>query len=74
MGEAKRNDKKKSMEYFGGKADNLDQKTMAYLQGFIACAEQMANKKEDGQETAERNREDKKDGENMGSVSIPDKE
>lgn len=47
MGEAKRNDKKKSLEYFGGKADNLDQKTMAYLQGFIACAEQMANKKED---------------------------
>lgn len=47
MGEAKRDDKKKSMEYFGGKADNLDQKTMAYLQGFIACAEQMANKKED---------------------------
>lgn len=37
MGEAKRDDKKKSMEYFGGKADNLDQKTMAYLQGFIAC-------------------------------------
>lgn len=47
MGEAKRDDKKKSMEYFGGKADNLDQKTMAYLQGFIACAEKMANKKED---------------------------
>ena len=47
MGEAKRDDKKKSMEYFGGKADNLDQKTMAYLQGFIACAQQMANKKED---------------------------
>lgn len=47
MGEAKRDDKKKSMEYFGRKADNLDQKTMAYLQGFIACAEQMANKKED---------------------------
>lgn len=47
MGEEKRDDKKKSMEYFGGKADNLDQKTMAYLQGFIACAEQMANKKED---------------------------
>ena len=47
MGEWKRDDKKKSMEYFGGKADNLDQKTMAYLQGFIACAEQMANKKED---------------------------
>ena len=47
MGEAKRDDKKKSIEYFGGKADNLDQKTMAYLQGFIACAEQMANKKED---------------------------
>lgn len=56
MGEAKRDDKKKSMEYFGGKADNLDQKTMAYLQGFIACAEQMANKKED-----------KKDGDNSGS-------
>ena len=51
MGEAKRDDKKKSMEYFGEKADNLDQKTMAYLQGFIACAEQM---------TAERNREDAK--------------
>ena len=63
MGESKRDDKKKSMEYFGGTADNLDQKTMAYLQGFIARAEQMANKKED-----------KKDGENMGSISIPDKE
>lgn len=62
MGEAKRDDKKKSMEYFGGKADNLDQKTMAYLQGFIACAEQMANKKED-----------KKDGDNQGN-SINDAE
>lgn len=62
MGEAKRDDKKKSMEYFGGKADNLDQKTMAYLQGFIACAEQMANKKED-----------KKDGDNPGSsIDDPD--
>ena len=54
--------KKKSMEYFGGKADNLDQKTMAYLQGFIACAEQMANKKED-----------KKDDGNKDKNSIPDK-
>lgn len=27
-----------------------------------------------GLETAERNREDKRDGENMGSISIPDKE
>ncbi len=62
MGEAKRDDKKKSMEYFGGKADNLDQKTMAYLQGFIACAEQMANKKED-----------KKDDGNKDKNSIPDK-
>lgn len=62
MDEAKRDDKKKSMEYFGGKADNLDQKTMAYLQGFIACAEQMANKKED-----------KKDGDNSGSsINDPD--
>lgn len=64
MDEAKRDDKKKSVEYFGGKADNLDQKTMAYLQGFIACAEQM---------TAERNREDKKDGDNSGSsINDPD--
>lgn len=62
MGEAKRDDKKKSMEYFGGKADNLDQKTMAYLQGFIACAEQMANKKDD-----------KKDDGNKDKNSIPDK-
>lgn len=63
MDEAKRDDKKKSMEYFGGKADNLDQKTMAYLQGFIACAEQMANKNED-----------KKDGDNSGSsINDPDK-
>lgn len=62
MGESKRDDKKKSMEYFGGKADNLDQKTMAYLQGFIACAEQMANKKED-----------KKDGDGTGnSINDPD--
>ena len=38
------------------------------------CAEALRKGMQDGQETAERNKEDKKDGENMGSVSIPDKE
>lgn len=38
------------------------------------CAEALRKGMQDGLETAERNREDKKDGENMGSVSIPDKE
>lgn len=39
-----------------------------------ACAEGLRKGMKDALETAERNREDKKDGENMGSVSIPDKE
>lgn len=38
------------------------------------CAEALRKGMEDALETAERNREDKKDGENMGSISIPDKE
>lgn len=40
----------------------------------MECAEALRKGMEDALETAERNREDKKDGENMGSVSIPDKE
>ena len=43
--------------------ENLPKESKRYIQGFLA-----------GLETALRNREDKKDGENMGSVSIPDKE
>lgn len=40
----------------------------------MECAEAIRKGMEDALETAERNREDKKDGENMGSISIPDKE
>ena len=40
----------------------------------MECAEALRKGMEDALETAERNREDKKDGENMGSISIPDKE
>lgn len=46
MGETKRDDEKKSVEHFGGKTDNLDQKTMAYLQGFLACAATMSAKED----------------------------
>ena len=40
----------------------------------MECAEALRKGMEDALETAERNREDKRDGENMGSISIPDKE
>lgn len=40
----------------------------------MECAEAIRKGMEDALETAERNREDKKDGENMGSISIHDKE
>lgn len=46
MGETKRDDEKKSVDHFGEKADSLDQKTMAYLQGFLACAATMSAKEE----------------------------
>lgn len=38
----------------------------------IECAEAIRKGMEDALETAERNKEDKKDGENMGSISISD--
>ena len=63
MTESERADKQYSMEEIGPKAFSLSGKAKTYIQGFLS-----------GLETAERNREDKKDGENMGSVSIPDKE
>nr|DAI66745.1 MAG TPA: hypothetical protein [Caudoviricetes sp.] len=63
MTESERADKQNSLEEIGPKAFSLSGKAKTYIQGFLA-----------GLETAERNREDKKDGENMGSISIPDKE
>ena len=62
MTESERADKQNSLEEIGPKAFSLSGKAKTYIQGFLA-----------GLETAERNREDKKDGENMGSISIPDK-
>lgn len=43
-------------------------------EALMECAQAIRQAFQIGQETAERNREDKKDGENMGSISIPDKE
>lgn len=63
MTESERADKQCSLEEIGPKAFSLSGKAKTYIQGFLA-----------GLETAERNREDKRDGENMGSISIPDKE
>ncbi len=63
MTESERADKQNSLEEIGPKAFSLSGKAKTYIQGFLA-----------GLETAERNREDKRDGENMGSISIPDKE
>lgn len=63
MTESERADKQNSLEEIGAKSFSLSGKAKTYIQGFLA-----------GLETAERNREDKKDGENMGSISIPDKE
>lgn len=42
--------------------ENLPKESKRYIQGFLACAEQMANKKED-----------KKDDGNKDKNSIPDK-
>ena len=63
MTESERADKQNSLEEIGPKAFSLSGKAKTYIQGFLA-----------GLETAERNREDKRDGENMGNISIPDKE
>lgn len=63
MTENERADKQCSLEEIGPKAFSLSGKAKTYIQGFLA-----------GLETAERNREDKKDGDNSGSISIPDKE
>ena len=49
MGETKRNDEKKSAEHLGDVTMGLDQKTKAYLQGFLACAATMSAKEEPAQ-------------------------
>lgn len=56
MTERERADKQCSLEEIGPKAFSLSGKAKTYIQGFLA-----------GLETAERNREDKKDGDNHGS-------
>ena len=56
MTESERADKQCSLEEIGPKAFSLSGKAKTYIQGFLA-----------GLETAERNREDKKDGDNHGS-------
>lgn len=63
MTENERADKQCSLEEIGPKAFSLSGKAKTYIQGFLA-----------GLETAERNREDKKDGDNSGSsINDPDK-
>lgn len=63
MTESERADKQCSLEEIGPKAFSLSGKAKTYIQGFLA-----------GLETAERNREDKKDGDNSGSsINDPDK-
>lgn len=62
MTESERADKQNSLEEIGPKAFSLSGKAKTYIQGFLA-----------GLETAERNREDKKDGNNNGSINDPDK-
>lgn len=63
MTESERADKQCSLEEIGPKAFSLSGKAKTYIQGFLA-----------GLETAERNREDKKDGDNQGSsINDPDK-
>lgn len=63
MTENERADKQYSLEEIGPKAFSLSGKAKTYIQGFLA-----------GLETAERNREDKKDGDNSGSsLDDPDK-
>lgn len=62
MTESERADKQCSLEEIGPKAFSLSGKAKTYIQGFLA-----------GLETAERNREDKKDGDNSGSsINDPD--
>lgn len=62
MTESERADKQCSLEEIGPKAFSLSGKAKTYIQGFLA-----------GLETAERNREDKKDGDNTGSsINDPD--
>lgn len=62
MTESERADKQCSLEEIGPKAFSLSGKAKTYIQGFLA-----------GLETAERNREDKKDGDNHGSsINDPD--
>lgn len=63
MTESERADKQNSLEKIGPKAFSLSGKAKTYIQGFLA-----------GLETAERNREDKKDDGNKDKNSIPDKE
>lgn len=62
MTESERADKQCSLEEIGPKAFSLSGKAKTYIQGFLA-----------GLETAERNREDKKDGDGTGnSINDPD--
>ena len=62
MTESERADKQCSLEEIGPKAFSLSGKAKTYIQGFLA-----------GLETAERNREDQKDGYNQGSsINDPD--
>lgn len=62
MTESERADKQNSLEEIGPKAFSLSGKAKTYIQGFLA-----------GLETAERNREDKKDGDGTGnSINDPD--
>lgn len=62
MTESERADKQCSLEEIGPKAFSLSGKAKTYIQGFLA-----------GLETAERNREDQKDGDNQGSsINDPD--
>lgn len=62
MTESERADKQNSLEEIGPKAFSLSGKAKTYIQGFLA-----------GLETAERNREDKKDGDITDSINAHDK-
>lgn len=63
MTENERADKQYSLEEIGPKAFSLSGKAKTYIQGFLA-----------GLETAERNREDKKDGDsNRSCINDSDK-
>ena len=61
MTESERADKQCSLEEIGPKAFSLSGKAKTYIQGFLA-----------GLDTAERNKEDKKDDGNKDKNSIPD--